>query len=98
MSAADTTKETRYQPKSNGVTRYDTAKAFFEVEGPGDDVVLYSALFCFGHTCCYCDTDEDEGLWSLYFKGHLARLVFCKAHQDKAYEDYVLVLVLLNEK
>lgn len=88
----------RYQPKSNALTRYDTARVFFDVQGLGDDVILYAAAHCFGHTCCYCDTKEDVGLWSYDFKGHLPRIVFCNEHKTEAFNDYDLVLVLLNEK
>jgi len=88
----------RYQPKSNSITEYRTAREWFDVKGDGDDVFLYSAIFCFSHTCCYCAKDQEKGLWSFDFEGRLPRIVFCKDHEEIAAADYLLVCALLNAK
>jgi hypothetical protein len=88
----------RYFPKTNSVKEYNTAKHFFDVQGEGEDIILLNMGFNFSHTCCYCDTDQEAGLWSYYFRGYLPHIVFCEKHREIATKDYINVLVLLNEK
>jgi len=88
----------RWQPRSNSSTTYKTAREAFGVRGEGDDAFVYYSMFCFGHTCCYCETDEDEGLWTLELEDSVCVVVHCEKHEAEARADHGRIEALRRGK